>query len=155
MQFLISRKPFKIGEKMFGANCIIAKSSETVIVCDSFPKSYSGKNPWLKIHVWDVQWEYWDCVIEQNWLTRTIWDAYCKNGKITPARIEAISVESLMHTDHHKKKSGSGRRINPYMEQNDVGRNVPQFSEITERAHWAHLDNYESGKASIVACSIK
>ena len=166
-RYHILLKNVKIEQKTFPKNAVYTRFGGALYICNKFP-NYKGdaQNVTLRIWAYDgnsisPQWERMIISaksenVAESKLARKLWIAHLENDHVQAKPIlEKKSInfsqaEHMMQSCIRKKKSGgSGSRLIPGAERNDLG-NVLDWREHSVYAHWEF-----KGNASMVAIATR
>lgn len=81
--YMTTNKNHKICGKNFRINAIfVVDEFDNIYLCQDFPINYTGKNPFLTLHVYDSDSEIWNVEpAHKDEITKIIWNCYIKNNR--------------------------------------------------------------------------
>ena len=157
----INTTQFSIYDIIIPANCVIYNdtSENTLYICPHFP-NYAGnpKNVNLRVIWYDYEMRAIDDTFLKNCdISIALFNAWKNASKPHVRKIRhemtVRDYEKMMEHPRKKKSSTGGVRLSSRIDEQIT--DALRYKQVTECAYWANLDDPKSGKASIVANSIR
>lgn len=152
---------FSIFDIVIPANCVIYNDAleNTLYICTHFP-NYAGKPENVNLHViwYDYEMHAIGNVFLKNCeISIALFNAWINASKPRPHKImRSMSMRDYEHMMEHprkKKCATGGVRLSEKSDEQTT--DAVRYKQVTELAYWENLFDSKSGKASVVASSIR
>lgn len=152
---------FSIFDITIPANCVIYNDvRESVLyICTHFP-NYAGKpeNVVLRVIWYDYEMHtIGDTFVKNCDVSIALFNAWIASSKPHARKIThkmtMRDYENMMKHDRKHKRGTGGVRLSE--KSDEYTTDAIRYKQVTECAYWANLDDAKSGKASVVASSIR